>query len=313
MKRQSLPEAIYRLTVPQHWIIPGASVLIGAAAAWRFSGRLRPGLLLATVFCAWMCLCAVNTLNNYRDYKTHNDTAESCVLHPLDNPLVSFGLPPWVALVTAGVCLLLSGAVGVYIVFQTDPKVLWFAAIALAAILGYTLAPIPFSAIPAGELLSGTVEGAVLSLASWYIQLGSAKPCHIWLFLPPVFAVGEIMLTNNATDIEKDTASGRHTLPSYIGRKNAKRLVVIMAAAGALCILLTGILALHSVVLSVTVFVITLAGLFFPVSAICRTNMEQTDRPICMRAACSIHLWLTVPFLSLYLLDLLRISLMNIP
>src|SRR5690606_14155251 len=103
----------------------------------------------------------------------------------------------------------------------------------------YTFGPIPLSRMPLGEVFSGMTMGFGIvflaifvnafdkGIASFTIHEGLLS-LHInylasleilWISLPCVFTIANVMLANNICDLEEDIANERFTLPYYIGKK----------------------------------------------------------------------------------------------
>ncbi len=105
----------------------------------------------------------------------------------------------------------------------------------------YTTGPLPISATPLGEVLSGGVQGYInmlvfilinapagrfmaLSLSGDFIRLDIEWSWLIVFLLLgwiPTVLIANVMLANNTCDIEKDRASNRYTLPQYLGLKRS--------------------------------------------------------------------------------------------
>lgn len=136
--------------------------------------------------------------------------------------------------------LALSVACGLWLVFMTDIVVLLAGGLCFLFGILYSYGPVPISATPLGEALSGLFYGFFIPFLLLYINLPAGSllslslagqtldiavdignALHLLLLSAvPVLATANIMLANNICDIEKDKAAARHTLPQYLGRKS---------------------------------------------------------------------------------------------
>ena len=64
----------------------------------------------------------------------------------------------------------------------------------------------------------------------------------LWVSLPCIFTIANIMLANNICDLEDDIKNSRFTLPYYIGRKRAVILYNILYGLSFIAILTAVIL-----------------------------------------------------------------------
>ena len=136
--------------------------------------------------------------------------------------------------------LALSVAGGLWLVSMTDIVVLLAGGLCFLFGILYSYGPVPISATPLGEALSGLFYGFFIPFLLCYISMPAGallslslvgQTLHIsanllillhlvLLSVVPVLATANIMLANNICDMEKDKAAARHTLPQYLGRKS---------------------------------------------------------------------------------------------
>lgn len=221
------PRAALELAAPQTW---GAAILPavwGALMACAAAGRIDLPTAAAVVLCAVLLQSAVNTLNDYADFVSGNDRVDNCP-DPTDAALVYHDISLRAALVLGFVFLCAAGLTGLFLLIRCGWSLGWFGLAALTAILLYTLPVVSFSALPVGELLSGGMMGCVLALAAFYAQTGALTGAAAVRTLPMLISVAVIMMANNASDIEKDLAVGRHTLPALLGRRRTVGLLKLL-------------------------------------------------------------------------------------
>lgn len=225
-----------RLAAPHTW--PGPSVLTtvfggvyAIAAGFLFDPAIWCLLLAVAVFAQ----SAVNTLNDWADYKAGTDTKENSddptdavLVYNNPNPDHVLGLGigyMLVALVCGIACVVWSGS--------AVPLVLGL--VGAIFIFAYSNGKKPVSYYPLGEVVSGVVMGGLIPVCDVCVFAARSYPGSApfdlfwqldWLTLvmcvvPFVIGVGMVMATQNNCDIERDEPVGRHTLPVVLGRKRS--------------------------------------------------------------------------------------------
>ena len=109
----------------------------------------------------------------------------------------------------------------------------------------YSAGKTPLSYLPLGELVSGSVMGGLIPLASYQALTGMLDARVLLWAVPTIIGVGLIMFTNNTCDLEKDGEAGRHTLSVMLGRKRSLTLY-------------------HALVYVWIVAIVVLVAVFFP-------------------------------------------------
>ncbi len=198
--------------------------LLTLAYLWYRDETIRWGA--TALFFASMFLFDLTTtaVNNYMGSKAHGETPH-------------YGRR-MARLIICGL-LGLSVAGGLWLVFMTDVVVLLAGGLCFLFGVLYSAGPLPISATPLGEALSGLFYGFFIPFLLLYINLPAgalvslslsgqtlALSLHIGnllrlalLSVVPVLTTANIMLANNLCDIEKDKINKRHTLPQYLGRR----------------------------------------------------------------------------------------------
>ena len=224
VKSRGILRPVIELAAPHTWPAAVMPVLMAIACAAARGAPLRPWVGVLTLGVSVLLQSAVNTLNDYRDFKKGLDTPDNCT-DPTDAALIYTSISPRGALAVGLSFLLAAALLGAYLTALCGASLLWYAAAAAGAIALYVLPGISFSELPLGELLSGAAMGLVLPCAAWHAQTGSFSWQAVPVFLPSFLTIACIMLTNNTSDIEKDRESSRRTLPVCIGRKAATILL----------------------------------------------------------------------------------------
>lgn len=225
-----------RLAAPHTW--PGPAVLTtvfgglySIACGFEFSPVIWCLLLAVAVFAQ----SAVNTLNDWSDYRAGTDTLENSD-DPTDAVLV-YNNPNPRSVLILGICYMLVALVcGVACAAWAQSLVpVVIGAVGALFIVCYSSGKLPISYFPLGELVSGVVMGALIPLAdvcvfAAHANLGAGLLDMSWgidwlellsCLAAFVIGIGMIMATQNNCDIERDVPVGRKTLPIVLGRKRS--------------------------------------------------------------------------------------------
>lgn len=232
------PKAALRLSAPHTW--PPSSILpsVFAALLCRYRGyTITWGLGLVLVVICILMQGSVNTLNDFFDFIKGNDS-EHDFLEPSDSVLVFDKVAPLWAGLWGLAQLGMAGLIGLFVVYRSGPAPLLVGMAGAAVVAAYSAGPLPLSYLPVGELVSGFVMGGLIPLGVFAACTGRIVIDVLLWALPFVLGIGLMMLVNNTSDIEKDAASGRRTLPVIAGRQKAAGiyrsvlLLWLLAAAG---------------------------------------------------------------------------------
>ncbi|MDR3364031.1 MAG: prenyltransferase [Clostridiales Family XIII bacterium] len=228
------PRSVVELAAPQTWGASVMPVMLAGALTIAQTGRL-PVLLFFSLLATSVCLqCAVNTLNDYSDFMAGVDRRENCG-DPTDASLIYHDYEPVLAFVVGAGFILLSLICGLYAIIAVGPVLLAFGAVGAAVVFLYSYGPLPLCYTPVGEALSGIVMGGIIPFACVFAMTGSLSWGTAVYSIPLIITIGLIMLSNNGSDIEKDLASRRMTLPARIGRRATLKLHAALFAAAVAC------------------------------------------------------------------------------
>lgn len=238
-----------RLAAPHTW--PGPSVLTSVFAGlysissgYQFSPVIWCLLLAVAVFAQ----SAVNTLNDWADYRAGTDTVENSD-DPTDAVLVYNDPNPKSVLALGAAYMVVALACGIACVVWAQSLVpLVIGAIGALFVVIYSNGKVKISYLPLGELVSGVVMGALIPFAGICVFAAHSHPGSglfgmpwgidavelVSCLLAFVIGVGMVMATQNNCDIERDIPTGRRTLPIVLGRKKsviAYRVFVVLWVA----------------------------------------------------------------------------------
>ncbi len=198
---------------------------------------------------------ATTALNNYMDnkkaIKKHGFNYEE------HNAIVKYGIDQKTVVRTILILVCTATLLGVVLYLRTNIVVLLLGMLSFFLAAVYTWGPVPISRTPLGEGVSGTIMGGVITFISLYIHVYDSdlivillNQTHlsitfnymeiiaiVFVALPLMGGIANIMLANNTCDMEDDFANRRFTLPLIIGKENALRLFASLYIMGYLSII----------------------------------------------------------------------------
>lgn len=179
-------------------------------------------------------------INNYMDYKK----AKSEAYKYEQNIVGKAGLNEKTVTILIVGMLFIAACVGGFLTYRTGWMLFIMGGICCFIGVFYTFGPVPLSRMPLGEVFSGVTMGFGIFLltvyintfqlnyltldffASQFVLQGNLRILFmlLWVSLPMVFTIANIMLANNLCDLDQDIENHRYTLPFYIGRQNGIHL-----------------------------------------------------------------------------------------
>ncbi|MDR2035649.1 MAG: prenyltransferase [Coriobacteriales bacterium] len=205
----------------QAFTLPDALTSLAVTLDWRSIVCWVLMLLVAVLMQS-----ATNTLNDYQDFKSGLDTAET-VVDKTDASLVYNQINPRDAVRFAISLLAAAAVLGMLVVLLSSWWLLPVGLVSAGVVILYSAGPKPISSLPLGEVISGVVMGGIITCATFFAMTGAISSFVIIVALIPTVAIAQIMLTNNTCDIERDRRSGRITLPSLLGANLSRILNAI--------------------------------------------------------------------------------------
>ncbi len=193
--------------------------------AFLYASSMHIDPLRSAVFFAGMLLfdLTATTINNY------NDTKKNGLPLPFPRRRAF-----WITVAL----LVLSTALGIYLVCLTDAVVLLLGGLCFLFGILYSWGPVPISHGPYGEAISGLFYGVLIPViivyindpASLFSYAISLEQLTVSVQVVPAFGLAllavapfcltaNIMLANNICDVEHDAKVHRFTLAFYLGKK----------------------------------------------------------------------------------------------
>jgi 1,4-dihydroxy-2-naphthoate octaprenyltransferase len=231
-------------------------------------------LINTIIFFSAMLIFDLTTtgINNYMDYKK----AYSDDYRKRENIIGQANIPLGLAKATILTMLLIATFLGILLVFRTDLLVLLIGVFCFIIGVFYTYGPVPISRTPFGEVFSGVTMGFGILFLTIYVNAygqgianlfvnGRTIGLHVdlvllaeilWVSLPCIFTIANIMLANNICDLDDDIKNSRFTLPYYIGRKKAVVLYNVLYALSFIAILTAVIFNILPIVMLLSLLII---------------------------------------------------------
>lgn len=242
-----------RLAAPHTW--PGPSVLttvFGGLFAKSQGYAFDPLIWCALLLCAVAAQSAVNTLNDWADYKAGTDTVENSD-DPTDAVLVYERPNPKHVLYLGLAYMLVALVSGLAATAWSGSAIpVLIGAAGAVFVVCYSSGKLPVSYLPLGEFVSGFIMGVLIPLADTIIfaaRANSAGPFDFgimtpmgWLnalvaFVPFFLGIALVMATQNCSDIERDQPVGRKTLAVLMGRERFRVLYRVAVLFWIACML----------------------------------------------------------------------------
>jgi len=231
------PKAAFQLTSAHTWIASMGPVIVGGTLTIGLGDFTPLDLVthnwLAVVIGILMLLTAVlaqsavNTLNDYYDYKKGTDTIDNCV-DTTDAAIIYHKLNPKAARNFAIACISAAFVTGLIVVLLSTPLVLIMGLIGAVTLVLYSAGPKPISYLPVGELISGLVMGGIITCATYLAMTGHLSLAAVLGAIPPTLTIALIMQVNNTADIQRDKEAGRRTLPILLGERRSASMIVTL-------------------------------------------------------------------------------------
>lgn len=212
-----------QLAAPHTWAASVCPSLFGICFCRLKGYPLGPAKAVLVLLACVLLQSAVNTLNDYVDFVKGTDSADDNV-DVSDATLVYSGIRPESAR-NLGIGYLAAGLLaGLLASLGAGPAPILIGAVGGAVVLIYSGGPLPVSALPLGEAVSGFVMGGLIPLGIAACADGKVHWDILFYSLPLICGIALIMMSNNGCDIEKDILAGRRTLPTILGREKTLAL-----------------------------------------------------------------------------------------
>lgn len=251
------PKLLMQLAAPHTWPAALMPTLVGTALAIHHQGFASGTLVLAVLVIVVLMQSAVNTLNDYFDFKKGADTAEN-QMDKNDAVLVFNNVNPSHVKYFAFALIAFAFLLGGYVIYRAGWIPLALGIVGAAVLYLYSGGRLPISYLPIGEFVSGFTMGTLIMLATYQALTLEFSPLVIAESFPVLIGIGLILMTNNTCDIEKDIEAKRKTLPVLLGRQKARQVYHGAFYTMVALICLYGLLLFTSGTIMIPLFILAL-------------------------------------------------------
>ncbi|AQY51416.1 1,4-dihydroxy-2-naphthoate octaprenyltransferase [Listeria weihenstephanensis FSL R9-0317] len=213
----------WMLLRPHTLVASFVPVFLGTSVAMSYETFHFTRFLVMLISC-FLIQTSANLFNEYYDFKKGQDDE-----HTVGNggAIVRNGMKPGFILFLAIFLYVLAILGGIYLCMDVNNW--WIGLLGIISmVVGYlyTGGPYPIAYTPFGEIMAGFFMGGIITFISFYIQAGFIGSFIVYVSIPVMVLVGNLLLANSIRDLEPDKANGRLTLAILLGRKGALALFI---------------------------------------------------------------------------------------
>lgn len=234
-------QAWYRAARPR--TLTATYVPLGAAAALAVQSGVFDALrFFLSLVAALLLQIAANLINEYVDYRRG---AEDLKQSGQGMILKQGILTPRQVLIGAIGTLVLGSLIGLFLLSQSGPLLLWIGLGGVLVVITYTAGPFPLAYNGLGEVAVFIFMGPLMVLGAYYVMAREFSTLPLLVGIPIGLMVAAILHANNVRDIESDRVVNKRTLAVLLGLRAARweyRLLVYGAYAAVGALILLGIM-----------------------------------------------------------------------
>ena len=184
---------------------------------------------ILSLIAALLLQIGANLINDYYDYVRGSDIDKVAGMGMV---IKDASLTPRAVLIGAIVTVTLGVLIGLFLVTQSGPLLIWIGLGGVLVVILYTAGPVPLAYIGLGEIAVFIFMGPLMVLGAYYVMAKQVTPTPLLAGLPIAFLVAAILHANNLRDLDADRAAKKRTLAVLFGRRFA-RIEYFVLIAGA--------------------------------------------------------------------------------
>lgn len=184
---------------------------------------------ILSLIAALLLQIGANLINEYYDYVRGSDIDKVAGMGMV---IKDASLTPRAVLIGAIVTVTLGVLIGLFLVTQSGPLLIWIGLGGVLVVILYTAGPVPLAYIGLGEIAVFIFMGPLMVLGAYYVMAKQVTPTPLLAGLPIAFLVAAILHANNLRDLDADRAAKKRTLAVLFGRRFA-RIEYFVLIAGA--------------------------------------------------------------------------------
>jgi 1,4-dihydroxy-2-naphthoate octaprenyltransferase len=280
-------QAVIQSTRVPFLILTPVCVFLGMSTVIASNSVISIQILSLAMLGALLAHIGVNTLNEYRDFKSGLDLIT--IKTPFSGGSGALPRHPELAnavLGTAIISLLALFLIGVFFTWKYGSGILPIGIIGLMLIITYTdwINKHPLLCL----LAPGVGFGFLMVVGTQFVLQGEYLTLAWLMALVPFFLVNNLLLLNQYPDIEADTSVGRKHFPITYGIKRSNMVYAIFALATA-GVIVAGILFGHLPVFGL-VALLPMPLAFFSLSGAIKHGTRISDHPQYLAANVAVTL-----------------------
>jgi 1,4-dihydroxy-2-naphthoate octaprenyltransferase len=168
-----------------------------------------------------------NLVNEYADFRRGADELKQAGQGMIIKNQV---LTPRDVLIGAIVTVVGGALIGLLLLFQSGPLLLWIGIGGVLVVITYTAGPFPLAYHGLGEITVAIFMGPLMVLGAYYVMAREYNPVPLLAALPLAFMVAAILHANNIRDMDADRAVNKKTLAVRFGLRFARAEYVFLVA-----------------------------------------------------------------------------------
>jgi len=213
--------------------------IAGGVLAW-YNGAFNWGAFSMVLVALFFANIGTNFTNDYYDYKSGVDAVdEGRKFKQGSEVFLKSGLTPKLVLLSAILSLTITIAIGLYLVFAIDWRILMFGIVGVFSAFFYTAPPFKLGYRGFGELVCWIGNGLLPVTGTYFVLTGEISSSAIMLSIPIGLLVTAIIYIGNVPDAEADAKVGKKTTSVRLGRKAVRVLAPALYVAIYLSIILS--------------------------------------------------------------------------
>lgn len=247
----TLLNAWYRAARPR--TLTATYVPLGVAAALAVENRVFdiPRFALSLI-AALLLQIAANLINEYFDFRRGAEELKQAG----QGMVIKHGVLTPNQVLVGAITTVVSGAlIGLFLLTQSGPLLLWIGLGGVLVVILYTAGPFPLAYNGLGEATVFVFMGPLMVLGAYYVMARQFSIEPLIVGVPIGFMVASIMLANNIRDEVADRAANKRTIAVLFGSRNARRIyagLVGGAYVGVGVLILAGVMPFTTLVVLVS-------------------------------------------------------------
>lgn len=198
-------------------------ISLGALFAY-YGGEFNFFLYILTLIGSILAHAGANVMNDYYDTKHKVDMADAPTAKYRPHPVLS-GFTTLHKLGIFGCAIFfIASVIGIYLAIIRGLLILVFALLGFVLAISYSGIPFKYKYKALGEPAVFFVWGPLMTLGSYYVQIGKMSWEPVVASIPIGLLVSAVLLADNIRDIDYDRKIGIKTLPIIVGRNLALKI-----------------------------------------------------------------------------------------